>query len=119
VVTSEADASTGTGVEEVLVPLTSLVLSLRSVGKAHFRVWVVGFPSPQRRRPRAMTDDTFCLFVILTCMTTLAVPEPGQIIVAVFGFILAVLARFAPGQGDTGHPGHLDQRGVERRRHAG
>lgn len=66
-----------------------------------------------------MDDDTFCLFVIFTCMVTLAVPDPGQIVVVVFGLVLAVLARVTPEHGATGHPGSPDQREVERRPHAG
>jgi hypothetical protein len=63
-----------------------------------------------------MNDDPFCLFVILACMVTLAVPEPGQLVVAVFGLALAILARSTPEHRDAGSP---EQRGVERRPHAG
>lgn len=66
-----------------------------------------------------MHDDAFCLFLIVACMTTLAVPSPGQIIVAVFGLALAVLAHFAGEEGSPGRPDHPDQREIENRRHAG
>lgn len=66
-----------------------------------------------------MSDDTFCVFVILTCMTSLAVAGPGQIVVAVFGLSLALLAHFVPEEADPGNSGDPDQRGVERQRHVG
>ncbi|HEY9414131.1 MAG TPA: hypothetical protein VIQ30_05165 [Pseudonocardia sp.] len=66
-----------------------------------------------------MDDDTYCLFVILTCMTTLAVPDKGQVIVAVFGVAIAVLAHLAAQPGDTDQPGHPDYREVKPRPHAG
>jgi hypothetical protein len=66
-----------------------------------------------------MNDDSFCLFLILTCMTTLAVPGPGQIVVAVFGLVLVVLAHCAAKHADTSFPGHTDHRGIEPQRHAG
>jgi hypothetical protein len=58
-----------------------------------------------------MNEDTYCLFVILACMVTLAVPDAGQVIVAVFAFALAVLAQLTPKAGST-HPGHRDRHDV-------
>jgi hypothetical protein len=55
-----------------------------------------------------MDDDAYCLFVILACMLTLAVPGAGQVILAVFAFVLAVLARVAPA---ADSPGHRARRG--------
>jgi hypothetical protein len=66
-----------------------------------------------------MDDDTYCLFVILTCMTTLAVPDTGQVIVAVFGVAIAVLAHLAAQPGDTGRPDHPDHRQTKPHPHAG
>lgn len=66
-----------------------------------------------------MNDDSFCLFLILTCMTTLAVPGPSQTVVAVFGLVLGVLAHCAAKHPDTSLPGDTDHRGIEPQPHAG
>ena len=39
-----------------------------------------------------MNDDAYCLFILVACMVTLAMPSTGQVIVAVFAFGLAVAA---------------------------
>lgn len=64
------------------------------------------------KRGRTMNDDTYCLFVILACMVTLAVPNAGQVIVAVFASALAVLAHVTPAPTSTGRPGHRDRHDV-------
>ncbi len=53
-----------------------------------------------------MNDDGYCLFILIACMVTLAVPSTGQVILAVFAFALAVAARVAPVAGDHGHHQH-------------
>ena len=60
-----------------------------------------------------MHDDTFCVFVILACILTLIMPEPGQVIVAVFSFAVAVLAVYAPATDSSdGHHEHRDRHDV-------
>lgn len=66
-----------------------------------------------------MIDDTFCLFVILAGMTSLAVPDPAQVIVGVFGVAIAVLAHLAAQPRGTGRPDHPDHREMKPRPHAG
>ncbi len=53
-----------------------------------------------------MNDDGYCLFILIACMVTLAVPSTGQVIVAVFAFTLAVAARVAPVADNRGHHQH-------------
>jgi hypothetical protein len=58
-----------------------------------------GYSEPARRLPgrlkgRAMHDEVYCVFVIVICLTALAMPDDvGLIAVAVFGFALALAAR--------------------------
>ncbi len=53
-----------------------------------------------------MNDDVYCVFILIACMVTLAVPSTGQVIVAVFAFALAVAARVAPAADNHGHHQH-------------
>lgn len=53
-----------------------------------------------------MNDDAYCVFILIACMLSLAVPGTGQLIVAVFAFALAVAARVAPAAGNHGHHQH-------------
>lgn len=66
---------------------------------------VTGHPG----KGRIVHDDTYCLFVILACLTTLAVPDAGQVIVALLGFALAVLAQLTPEGNNTDPSGHRDR----------
>jgi hypothetical protein len=59
-----------------------------------------------------MNDDAYCLFIILACILTLAVPSAGQVIVAVFAFALALAARVAPNAGSHGRYQHRDRHDV-------
>jgi hypothetical protein len=52
-----------------------------------------------------MDDDVFCVFILFACMLTLLMPGPGQVIVAVFSFSLAVVAVCTKDAGDTESPG--------------
>ena len=53
-----------------------------------------------------MNDDVYCVFILIACMVTLAVPSPGQVFVAVFAFALAVAAWVAPAADNHGHHQH-------------
>ncbi len=53
-----------------------------------------------------MNDDGYCVFILIACMVTLAVPSTGQVIVAVFAFALAVAARVAPAADNHGDRQH-------------
>ncbi len=53
-----------------------------------------------------MNDDGYCVFILIACMVTLAVPSTGQVIVAVFAFALAVAARVAPAADKHGDHQH-------------
>ncbi len=53
-----------------------------------------------------MNDDVYCVFILIACIVTLAVPSNGQVIVAVFTCALAVAARVAPAADEHGHQHH-------------
>lgn len=59
-----------------------------------------------------MNDDAYCLFILIACIVTLAVPNTGQVIVAVFAFALAVAARVAPAADNHGHHQHRTRHDV-------
>lgn len=61
-----------------------------------------------------MNDDNYCLFVILACMLTLAIPGAGQVIVAGFAFALAGLACISPAATGPGRHGRRDRHEVPR-----
>lgn len=43
-----------------------------------------------------MHDDVFGVFIITICLTTLALPDVGQVAVGLFGFVMVLLVRAFP-----------------------
>lgn len=60
-----------------------------------------------------MNDDAYCLFIILAGILGLAIPSAGQVLFAVFAFVLAVAAHLAPVA--EGHGPHEHQRALPSR----
>lgn len=59
-----------------------------------------------------MNDDTYCLFIIIACILSLAIPSAGQVFFAVFAFVLAVAAHVTPVADSHGRNEHRDRHDV-------